>query len=73
MSEWISVKERLPEINETFISFVENKVVCTCTRYQNRAKDNAPIFYANTKAGLLICSLESISHWMPLPEPPEDK
>ncbi len=73
MPQWISVKDRLPEINQQFIAFVENKEVCNCSRYQNRSSDNSPSFYASTKTGLLICGLESISHWMPLPEPPKEE
>jgi hypothetical protein len=69
--QWISVKDRLPEINQQFIAFVENKEVCNCCRYQNRSSDNSPSFYASTKTGLLICGLESISHWMPLPAAPK--
>jgi hypothetical protein len=72
-TKWISVKDRLPEINQQFIAFVENKEVCNCCRYQNRSSDNSPSFYASTKTGLLICGLESISHWMPLPAPPKEE
>jgi hypothetical protein len=72
-SGWISVKDRLPEIHQQFTAFVENKEVCNCCRYQNRSSDNSPSFYASTKTGLLICGLESISHWMPLPEAPKEE
>jgi hypothetical protein len=72
-TEWISVKDRLPEINQGFIAFVNNKEVCNCDRYQNRSTDDTPIFYASTKTGLLICSLESVSHWQPLPAPPKEE
>ena len=72
-SSWVSVKDRLPEINQQFIAFVENKEVCNCCRYQNRSSDNSPSFYASTKTGLLICGLESISHWMPLPAAPKEE
>lgn len=73
MLQWISVKDRLPEINQQFIAFVENKEVCNCCRYQNRSSDNSPSFYASTKTGLLICGLESISHWQPLPAAPKEE
>lgn len=70
---WISVKDRLPEINERFVAFVENKEVCTCWRSQNIKPDDSPHFYASTKTGLLICGLESVTHWQPLPESPQEE
>jgi len=70
--QWISVKDRLPEINKGFIGFAENKEVCNCYRYPDHSEDGRPVFYAQTKTGLLICGLESISHWMPLPAPPKE-
>lgn len=70
--KWISVKERLPDINEQFLAFIKNKEVGGCRRYQNRSSDDSPIFYAQTKTGLLICGLESITYWMPLPEAPKE-
>ena len=71
--QWISVKDRLPEINKGFIGFAENKEVCNCYRYPDHSKDGRPIFYAQTKTGLLICGLESISHWQPLPAAPKEE
>ena len=71
--QWISVKDRLPEINTSFIGFVENKEVCNCYRYPDHSCDGSPVFYAQSKAGLLICSLESVSHWQPLPESPKEE
>ncbi len=72
-TDWISVKDRLPEINKGFIGFAENKEVCNCYRYPDHSKDGRPIFYAQTKTGLLICGLESISHWQPLPAAPKEE
>jgi len=72
-AKWISVKDRLPEINKGFIGFAENKEVCNCYRYPDHSKDGRPIFYAQTKTGLLICGLESISHWQPLPAAPKEE
>ena len=74
MSKWISVEDRLPEINKGFIGFVENQEVCCCHRYANSATDEGPVFYAQISGGFLMFSLESITHWQPLPEAPkEDK
>ena len=71
--QWISVKDRLPEINKGFIGFAENKEVCNCYRYPDHFEDGRPVFYAQTKTGPLICGLESISHWMELPALPKEE
>lgn len=71
--QWINVKDKLPEINQGFIGFVENKEVCNCYRYPDSSSDGSPVFYARSKLGLLIGGLESISHWQPLPKPPEEE
>lgn len=60
MSEWISVKDRLPS-NEPPISLNHGAVIVT---------DGSEVweeFTSNVKSG--ADSLE-ITHWMPLPDPP---
>ncbi len=60
MSEWISVKDRLPS-NEAMASINHGAVIVT---------DGSEVweeFTCNVKGG--ADSLE-ITHWMPLPEPP---
>ena len=66
-SEWISVKDRLPE----------NGGYCLVHQYNPRY--NMSIIqsgrYSVTRKGWLgaqaLCSLDFVTHWMPLPEPPE--
>ena len=67
--KWISVKDRLPE--------ADGEVVLAC--YQPR-KPNYIFFayfngswaiYQPTEDGLLYSHPVRVSHWMPLPEPPE--
>ena len=56
MSEWISVKERLPAHNGDVLTFCAGKVII------NRFC-----------AGMFIYGkCYGITHWMPLPEPPEE-
>ncbi len=65
MSEWISVKDRLPK---------EGIRILTLGKY-GEIKDRALIAFKSgimlfIPDGLLIG--KDITHWMPLPEPPEE-
>ena len=59
--KWISVKERLPERNEWVLTYYEDGM----QRVKKYDIDGFPI--------LLTIGLEwvSVTHWMPLPEPPK--
>lgn len=60
MSEWISVKERLPE------------EPMRCLVYAKRGKyGGCGVVYYNQ--GFYGDEYGAITHWMPLPEPPEVK
>lgn len=69
MAEWISVKERLPVVPEIPLS--------------QYATDNGEGFLAYFCDGYIdICTFwareqrfgeEGVTHWMPLPEPPEEE
>ena len=55
-SEWISVEERLPEKHGQYLAAFTNMMVDTVTY---------------TKIGWFYDKRCSITHWMPLPEPPK--
>lgn len=59
MSEWISVKDRLPEMKGYYL---------VCYPFYNRQEIN--IVYFRGKSQWAKCS-KYITHWMPLPEPPK--
>lgn len=61
MSEWISVKERLPEKN--------TKVLCYF-KYEPNTPDVIceNVYYGS---GRWMSESSKVTHWMPLPEPPE--
>ena len=63
MAEWISVKDRLPELN---------KLVLAC----NTVGDIEIVSYYNEKFMLYDGNeypyeMRYITHWMPLPQPPK--
>jgi hypothetical protein len=58
--EWISVDERLPEIEGVYLAYTTRRTIEVAHFYP---------YYVNGKAQFDYW----ISHWMPLPEPPETK
>ena len=67
--EWISVKDRLPEIkrygtSDIVLAFDKKHGKCFALRYKTR--EGIKWFCSGTE-------LVDITHWMPLPESPEDE
>lgn len=61
-SNWISVKDRLPE--------TEDHVLC-CTESKTGRQNVLVGYYMG---GLWRCGMNSnVTHWMPLPEPPKEE
>lgn len=80
MSEWISVKERLPEINERVLVLEKNteneNMVYTCDTtievcYRADMCVGGWIDDAGFALGERFYDVE-VTHWMPLPEIPEE-
>jgi hypothetical protein len=63
MSEWISVDDRLPKRQENVLVASKHGFVCIASLTNNHRNNK---FYDGD--GLAI---NSITHWMPLPEPPK--
>lgn len=64
MSEWISVKDELPNIDEEVIIGSKTTKRVTTGRYKG-------VFRSYQWETYTFMSDESITHWKPLPEPPE--
>ena len=69
MSEWISVKDRLPE-NEDFV------LVSVTGRFHHIKFENAPDIASFCREGWILESCPEwsnpgVTHWMPLPEMPK--
>ena len=60
MSEWISVKERLPDESEVVLVYGEN----ACDWVHEVALLEGELWVDRGEG------LDGVSHWMPLPEPP---
>lgn len=74
-TEWIDVKDRLPELKESVILYSEYDG--RCIGY--RVTDSPPFSYGEPQAwdrdymimGYNAEIRSGITHWMPLPEPPK--
>ena len=60
--EWISVKDRLPEANKDVIVF------CKTNWYDILQCNSSGDFYRSSVGGT---HKVTVTHWMPLPKPPE--
>ena len=68
MSEWISVKDRLPKPDESIMLCAFGKSVGEGTYQGHDGYHNVWKMYA-------VCGTywdDEITHWMPLPEPPKE-
>ena len=68
MSEWISVKDRLPEKDDHYLIYYSSQTLFTKTYRQQ-----VVYLVVNDieKWGWPSDRLYKVTHWMPLPEPPE--
>ena len=67
MSEWISVKDRLPLYKQCVLGYLDNGII-TEVVYRGEYDNNEHIFRIElTREN----TAERVTHWMPLPEPPK--
>ncbi|HBD5443828.1 TPA: DUF551 domain-containing protein [Escherichia coli] len=65
---WISCSERMPEDNKMLLAFSQGQIVAA---YWNWVM--SPIDYKKYRAFTYLSGniLDDVTHWMPLPEPPQ--
>jgi hypothetical protein len=63
-TEWISVDERLPDMDESVLMFTKQKGYYVGGYYKAEVHAEFTGFYANAVK-------RDVTHWMPLPEPPK--
>lgn len=73
MSEWISVKDRLPTEKDerNRASFVWVITASACGHVGCIAFDPHKQIFTDEYAGEWIDLTKGVTHWMPLPEPPK--
>lgn len=79
--EWISVKDRLPEVDHNkkgnrWYDSVSIRVLCACKQRSGKkmVKEGYCEFHSDGSAFWRIPgSIDSVTHWMPLPTPPIEK
>ncbi|EHO1179094.1 DUF551 domain-containing protein [Salmonella enterica] len=66
---WISCSERMPEDTKMLLAFSQGQIV---TAYWNWVM--SPIDYKKYRAFIYLSGniLDDVTHWMPLPEPPQE-
>lgn len=67
MSEWISVKERLPGLRELCIITDPTMKYCFVAFFV----DAMPFYHFQVNGSPMQVNTQSITHWMPLPNPPK--
>ena len=86
MSEWISVKDKLPEENGKYLCVVVHRggnvaIQSQCVyEFIANAEDDSDLFYKGVTGPVWayydvmmgMCATARVTHWMPLPELPED-
>ena len=83
--EWISVKDRLPELESSLIKYGSMgykqksiRVLCACKQKSGRVmvKEGYCEVWVDNPTNpywRIPGSIDSITHWMPLPTPPTEK
>ena len=78
MSEWISVKQEKPSVGKSILMLIPTGIeyVCAGFVYERQLEDDeGDCLYVEALADQygddIGYSIECMTHWMPLPEPPK--
>lgn len=69
MANWIKCSERMPENTQMVLAFSQGEIVAAYWNYVV-----CPIDYKKYRAFTYLSGslLEDVTHWQPLPEPPQE-
>lgn len=73
MSEWISVKDKLPENNVTVLAYCEKTKKYFIGNAIYRCFSDGVYWRHEGARGAMYTVTSKVTHWMPLPEPPEEE
>lgn len=68
--KWISVKDKLPEVNQKVLTITNWGMMCTM-QYENTCDKTNDFVRIVTCRRCFGIGLGGITHWQPLPEPPK--
>lgn len=74
MNEWISVKDQLPIVGQLIVVVYKSDSMLSKTgtgQYVGEMNKDSNKYFKSISGAFL--NINFISHWMPLPEPPEEK
>ena len=71
MNNWISVKEKLPEMSESVLINFEDKWVMLGQLKNRSMTRDAPVWCCFFEDGFKEVGKRMVTHWMPLPEEPK--
>ena len=78
MMRWISVKDSKPVVGDQILMLIPTGInfVCSGSVSERQLEDDegefSELFLADQYGDDIGYSLECLTHWMPLPEPPSD-
>lgn len=81
MNEWISVNDKLPELNQLVLvyavgkidGFIGERTIEICERFIQRIFPPSPGLEMWSSPYQYFHTDYKITHWMPLPEPPPER
>lgn len=68
MGEWIKCSERMPENTQMLLAFSQDEIVAAYWSWVVNPIDYKKYRGFTYLSGII---LDDVTHWMPLPEPPE--
>lgn len=69
MSEWISVKDRMPKNKQIVDIWRDGERLCNYEIFKDYKGQKGNTFFEPIEFG--VCCVRNATHWMPLPEPPK--
>ena len=77
MSDWISVKDRMPESGSTVLVLRNDRYLYNGSEFRNLIIQTAICCNDDYKSKIFVSDnkyyLPHVTHWMPLPQPPESE